>query len=158
MAFASGCEHPADDVCSRRGAPKAANASASATSSSRPARDSQSGSGFPQDRRIRKREQYQAVYHGGVRLGAKHFTVFALATGSGSPSRIGLTVTRKIGNAATRNRCKRMLREAVRKNWSLLPDGLDVVLHARRSLAEAHARDVENEIVRVLPQAASRFE
>lgn len=158
MVFASGCGPLGGGAYSPPVEPKAASALASATSSSLPARDSLAGSGFPQARRIRKRDDYQAVYHGGVRLGAKHFTVFALATGSGSPSRIGLTVTRKIGNAAARNRCKRLLREAVRKNWSLLPDGLDVVLHARRSLAEAHARDVENEIVRVLPQAARRFD
>ena len=143
-------------MCSQRVEPRAARASASATSSSRADPDSLPEFGFPQARRIRKRDDYQAVYHGGVRLGTKYFTVFALATGSGLPSRIGLTVTRKIGNAVARNRCKRLLREAVRKNWSLLPDGLDVVLHARRPLAEAHARDVENEIVRVLPQAARR--
>ncbi len=158
MVFASGCGPPGDGACSPPVEPRAARVSASATSSSRPTCDSLPGSGFPQARRIRKRGDYQAVYHGGVRLGAKHFTVFALATGSGLPSRIGLTVTRKIGNAAVRNHCKRLLREAVRKNWSLLPDGLDVVLHARRSLAKAHAQDVENEIVRVLPQAARRFE
>ena len=145
-------------MCSQHVAPRAARASASATNSSSPDRTSPPGFGFPQARRIRKRGDYRAVYDGGVRLGAKYFTVFALATGSGLPSRIGLTVTRKIGNAAARNRCKRLLREAVRKNWSLLPDGLDVVLHARRPLVEAHAGDVENEIVRVLPQASRRVD
>jgi len=69
---------------------------------------------------------------------------------------VGLTVTRRVGNAVTRNRCKRLLREAMRKNWKALPDGVDVVLHARRSLVTTRAAQVENEIARVLPQAIRR--
>ncbi len=144
-------------MCSQLAAPKAANASASATSS-RPA-DAQPATlcGLPASRRIRKRADFQAVYDGGVRVGAKLFTVFVRATGTGAPPRIGLTVSGKIGKAATRNRCKRLLREAVRKHWSLLPDGVDVVLNARYGLAKARAADVENEIVEVLPRAIQRL-
>lgn len=70
---------------------------------------------------------------------------------------MGLTVTRKIGNAAIRNRCKRLLREAVRKNWKLLPDGTDMVLHARRGLVDAQAGDVEEELARTLPRVVRRL-
>lgn len=62
-----------------------------------------------------------------------------------------------MGNAVVRNRCKRLLREAVRKHWSLLPDGVDMVLHARPGLAEARAKDVENAVVRTLPKAVRRL-
>ena len=85
------------------------------------------------------------------------FAVFARATGSGSPGRIGFTVTRKIGNAVVRNRCKRLLREAVRMHWSLVSDGVDMVLHARPGLAEARPEDVENAVVRMLPKAVRRL-
>ena len=83
--------------------------------------------------------------------------MFLLATDAGHPARMGLTVTRKIGNAAIRNRCKRLLREAVRKNWKLLPDGTDMVLHARRGLVDAQAGDVEGEVARTLPKAVRRL-
>lgn len=113
--------------------------------------------GFPPSRRLRKRAEFRAVYDGGVRLGAKLCTVFVLQNAAGHPARVGLTVTRKIGNAAVRNRCKRFLREAVRKHWELVPDGFDIVLHARPGMVESQARDVEDDIVRALRRAVRRF-
>lgn len=127
------------------------------TSSSRTSDGEVASQRFPSERRIRKRADFRAVYDGGVRRGASCFTVFALATNSRLPGRVGLTVTRKIGNAVARNRCKRRLREAMRKNWKVLPEGVDVVLHARRSLARARTAQVENEIARVLPEAIRRI-
>lgn len=57
-----------------------------------------------------------------------------------------------------RNRCKRLLREAMRKHWGLLPRGADVVLHARKGLDAAHGRDVEIQLVRLLSRAARRID
>lgn len=80
-----------------------------------------------------------------------------MATGADRPARVGLTVTRKIGNSVVRNRCKRLLREAVRQHWRSLPTGTDVVLLARYGLATAEAREVEKEIARMLLKAAKRL-
>jgi ribonuclease P protein component len=52
-------------------------------------------------------------------------------------TRIGLTVSTKVGNAVTRVRIRRMLRELFRKRRHQLPPSIDLVLIARASASEA---------------------
>jgi ribonuclease P protein component len=48
-------------------------------------------------------------------------------------SRLGLSVSRKIGGAVTRNRWKRLIREAFRLERLHLPPGIDLIVIPRRS-------------------------
>jgi ribonuclease P protein component len=58
------------------------------------------------------------------------------------PTRLGITVTRKIGNAVARNRIKRLVREVFRLHRARLPEGLDLVWVAKQQAAEARFADV----------------
>lgn len=59
-----------------------------------------------------------------------------------SDTRIGITVTRKIGKAVTRNRIKRLVREGFRRQRRDFPPGLDLVWIAKRGAAAIHYSDV----------------
>jgi len=48
-------------------------------------------------------------------------------------ARFGITVTRKVGNAVTRNRIKRVLRETCRRAGDRFPGDVDIVIVARHS-------------------------
>jgi ribonuclease P protein component len=85
---------------------------------------------LPTAARVRKRREFLAIQRGGRRLPARHFLVVA-SQGSGESARLGVTVTRKVGGAVERNRLKRAVREVFRRQRSLLPGGLSLVVIAR---------------------------
>ena len=96
--------------------------------------------GFPARLRIKQRRDFLRVQRGGNKHHLRHFLVFVsrrqAAPGEAvAPTRLGITVTRKVGNAVVRGRIKRLVREVFRQNRERLPPGLDVVFVAKQQAA-----------------------
>ena len=106
--------------------------------------------GFSRDLRIRKRRDYLRVQQSGtrVRVKGRRDLLILVAAGSHPQSRYGITVSRKVGNAVTRNRVKRWLREAIRHEHSRLQGlpAVDVVFIARSSSAHAGAQKLQQQV------------
>ncbi len=64
------------------------------------------------------------------------------------PTRLGVTVSRKVGSAVIRNRIKRLIREAFRLQRHRLPQTLDLVVVAKRAAREATYAELERELVK----------
>ena len=58
-------------------------------------------------------------------------------------TRLGLTVSSKVGNAVVRARIRRYLRECFRKKKTSLPAGIDLVLIARQGAKEADLATIQ---------------
>jgi ribonuclease P protein component len=70
----------------------------------------------------------------------------AVADGDEPPTRIGFSVSRRVGGAVVRNQVKRRLREIVRKRLSHVAPGWDIVITARASAAEAEYGALEEDL------------
>ncbi len=110
---------------------------------------------FPKARRLHNRREFQKVYQQGVRISGRLFSVFLLRAEDERPSRVGLTVSKKVGGAVVRNRVKRLFRETVRLNWDLLPERTWAVLHARPPIRDAALGDIQSEWRRMLRRAST---
>ena len=79
----------------------------------------------------------------------KLFSVHALPNGLDEP-RLGLSVSKKVGSAVTRNVVRRRLKEIFRSSGSGLPVDLDLVVSARPASAEASYQELNDEFFRSL--------
>lgn len=103
--------------------------------------------------RLRQRADFLAVA-GGIKAPAEGFVLQARPRTETGPPRIGLTVSKKVGNAPERNRVRRRLREIVRRTGDgRMQAGHDYVVVGRRAaLTLSFARllnDFENALRRV---------
>ena len=88
-------------------------------------------------------------------MASKSFTLFGLPNSAGT-CRLGITVTRKVGDAVRRNRIKRRLRDIFRRNRTQLAPGLDLVINAHRAIDVSDAAAIEAEFLRTFGRLARR--
>lgn len=102
--------------------------------------------------RVRKRAEYLEIQAGGHRVSGDCLVFILQRREAGAPVRLGITASRKIGNAVERNRARRLIREAFRAVFAELPAGLDLVVIVRRPLGERKMQAILDEWRRALPR------
>lgn len=97
-------------------------------------------------RRVRKRAEFERIQRDGERVNTRRFVLILSRQLEGThPSRLGVTASRRVGNAVVRNRAKRVVREAFRATTDLFRDGVDLVVIVRAPLGDARLGEVIDE-------------
>ncbi len=99
--------------------------------------------------RLTDSPEFERVYRQGTACRGKLFSVHAFPNEIGTP-RLGLSVSRKVGNAVTRNAVRRRLREVFHAGIMRVPGSLDLVLSAKPAAAEATFEELSDEFARML--------
>ncbi len=118
---------------------------------SRPAR----AEAFPREVRIAARRDFARTYETGRKLHGRLVVVFARPRGGAG--RLGITATRKVGNAVVRNRARRRVREVYRR-WRRgqpLARGLDIVVNVTARSARAPYAELAAELGALLDRAVA---
>jgi ribonuclease P protein component len=110
----------------------------------------------PQDR-LRKRFEFGRARDQGRRVHTQSF-VLLIRPNQLDRTRLGLTISHKVGNAVRRNRIKRLVREVFRQQRELFPEASDVVVIAKAGHAPEGFEQVRREFGRARSALRAAFD
>jgi len=92
---------------------------------------------------IKLNKEFKSLYYrGGCQVSKRIVLYFRKNKNNNDINRLGLTVSKKIGNAVIRNRIRRLIKENYRLREDKLLSGYDLVFVARKSSSEQNFWDI----------------
>ena len=95
---------------------------------------------------LRKNQQFQFVYKNGKSYANKYMVMYVKKNGLGI-NRLGISVSKKVGNSVVRHRVKRLIKESYRLHENIFNSGLDIVIVGRPSAATVGYEEVESALL-----------
>ncbi len=95
---------------------------------------------------LKKNADFQFVYRNGRSQGNKYLVMYCLRTDTGR-NRLGISVSKKVGNSVVRHRITRLIRESYRLNEELFVGGLDMIVVARPGAKERSFFEIESALL-----------
>lgn len=91
---------------------------------------------------IKKNREFQKIYRGGTSYANKLLVMYVEKNDLGV-NRIGISVSKKVGNSIVRHHVTRLLREIFRLNNDKLENGLNIIVAARPAARESDYKHLE---------------
>ncbi len=101
---------------------------------------------------IKKNEDFRTCYKLGKSCANKYLVVYVLDNGS-DHNRIGISVSKKVGNSVVRHRIKRLVHESYRLHEKEFDNGSDIAVVGRRSADGASYYEIERALLFLLKKA-----
>lgn len=102
---------------------------------------------------IKRPDEFQRCYKQGRMFKNRVAVIHIVDRGDSDPTRVGFSVSRRVGNAVERNRVKRWMREIVYPIIDRFPPGNDIVFSARTRAKEAGFWPLQRGITELLARA-----
>lgn len=104
------------------------------------------------ENRLKKNRDFKLVYKRGKSYANRDFIIYQKKNGL-NISRIGFSLSKKVGKAWKRNLIKRRLREIIRKNNLLLSAGYDIIIIVRPKIKDIEYNAMEKSLLHALKGA-----
>lgn len=95
---------------------------------------------------LKKNEDFRTVYRKGRSYANRLFVMYVLENNS-ERNRVGISVSKKVGNSVVRHHVTRLVREGYRLQEKVFNSGLDIVIVTRSNAASASFREVESALL-----------
>ena len=100
---------------------------------------------------LKKTKDFQNVYRRGKSYANRYLVMYVLSNQT-EGNRLGISVSKKVGNSIIRHRVTRVIREIMRLHWEDVHQGYDIVIVARKSARESEYKKFESAILHLLKQ------
>jgi len=111
---------------------------------------------FKKEERILKKQEFIALNLHGKRYYTKNFVVI-IRENRRDITRLGITVSKRVGDSVKRNRIKRLIREFFRLNKQQIPRGYDVIIIALKGSDTFNFLKVQEELGNLLIKTDGPF-
>ena len=95
---------------------------------------------------LKKNSDFQYVYRNGKSFANKYLVMYVLENNSNC-NRLGISVSKKVGNSVVRHRVTRLIRESYRLHENIFNSGLDIVVVARNSASKIGYAEIESALL-----------
>ena len=95
---------------------------------------------------LKKNKDFQVVYRKGKSYANKYLVMYVLQNGS-DKNRLGISISKKVGNSVVRHRLTRLIRENYRLQESRFQRGLDIVVICRASAKDKNYYEMESALI-----------
>ncbi len=95
---------------------------------------------------LKKNKDFKTVYKNGRSKADRRLVMYVLRTDS-KENRIGISVSKKVGNSVVRHHLTRLVRESYRRNEEMFNSGLDIVVIVRTAAKEATYHEIEESLL-----------
>ena len=95
---------------------------------------------------LKKNQDFQTVYRGGKSYANKILVMYIKKNDLGK-NRLGISVSKKVGNSIVRHRLTRLIRESYRLQEDMFSSGRDIVVIARGAAKGKNYRDIESALI-----------
>lgn len=97
---------------------------------------------------LKSNKEFQLVYKSGKSYANKHLVMYIIEN-SKKENRIGISVSKKVGNSIVRHRLTRLVRESYRLNEEKFQTGLDIVVVVRVAAKDKKYSEIEGSLLHV---------
>ncbi|WP_274365070.1 ribonuclease P protein component [Paenibacillus thermotolerans] len=103
--------------------------------------------------RLRKREDFSRVFKHGKAAANHQLVVYVKPSKDAESFRVGISASKKIGNAVVRNKMRRRLKEILRGMETRIAKNVDIVVIVRKPAVELEFSDLKRSVHHVLKRA-----
>lgn len=99
--------------------------------------------------RLRKNIEFKRVYNKGKNYWNRNLILYVRKNGL-EETRLGITITKKIGNAVIRNKIRRRLKEIYRLNHQSVKNGYDLIFIPKKNVVDLSYKELESSLIHIL--------